>query len=208
MILNKGHLFPQNKSKSRDLKSKNNENKQEKTYLQNVEKSNNSNYEENKNIPQIKNEKENTNNILSSNESKNNSLKFILKQHKKAKINTYTNKYKTNVNNSLPIGSSTEPEFNSIKYNDSRKNEFTNPQKDNTKNKIFNKKLKANNMNSFDLRNKLYKNISEKVFPNDENNKNNSRKIWYTKIMYNRKNKKKIGEDNYNLDMENGDMTK
>jgi len=74
-----------------------------------------------------------------------------------------------------------------------------------------NKKLKANNMNSFDLRNKLYKNISEKVFPNNENNKMNTRKIWYTKIMYNRnKNKKKISEDNYNnnLNIENGDMSK
>ena len=212
MILNKGKLIPQNKSKIRDLKSKNNENKQEKTYLENVEKSNNTNYEENKNIPQMKNEKENTNNIVSPDESKNNSLKFILKQHKKAKINTYANKYKTNINNSLPIGSSTEPEFDSIKFYDSKKNEFANPQKDNTtnanKNKIFNKKLKANNMNSFDLRNKLYKNISEKVFPNDENNKNNNHKIWYTKIMYNRKNKKKMSEDNYNFDIENGDMSK
>ena len=223
MILNKGKLIPQNKSKIRDMKNKNNENKREKTYLQNVEKPNNTNYDENRTIPHVKTERENINNISSSDEPKNNSLKFILKQHKKAKINTYTNKYKTNINNSLPVGSSTEPDFDSIKYNDSRKNEFINPQKDNTinsntnanananKNKIFNKKLKANNMNSFDLRNKLYKNISEKVFPNNENNKMNTRKIWYTKIMYNRnKNKKKISEDNYNnnLNIENGDMSK
>ena len=210
MILNKGKLIPQNKSRI-----KNNENKQEKTYLQNFEKSNNTNYEQNKNIPQIKSEKENTNNILSTEGSKNNSLKFILKQHKKAKINTYSNKYKTNISNSLPVGSSTEPDFDSIKYNDLGKNKFINPQKDNTtnesKNKIFNKKLKANNMNSFDLKNKLYKNISEKIFPNNENNKMNSRKIWYTKIMYNRnKNKKKISEDNnnYNLNIENADMSR
>jgi len=223
MILNKGKLIPQNKSKIRDMKNKNNENKRKKTYLQNVEKPNNTNYDENRTIPHVKTERENINNISSSDEPKNKSLKFILKQHKKAKINTYTNKYKTNINNSLPVGSSTEPDFDSIKYNDSRKNEFINPQKDNTinsntnananasKNKIFNKKLKANNMNSFDLRNKLYKNISEKVFPNNENNKMNTRKIWYTKIMYNRnKNKKKISEDNYNnnLNIENGDMSK
>ena len=223
MILNKGKLIPQNKSKIRDMKNKNNENKREKTYLQNVEKPNNTNYDENRTIPHVKTERENINNISSSDEPKNNSLKFILKQHKKAKINTYTNKYKTNINNSLPVGSSTEPDFDSIKYNDSRKNEFINPQKDNTinsntnanananKNKIFNKKLKANNMNSFDLRNKLYKNISEKVFPNNENNKMNTRKIWYTKIMYNKnKNKKEISEDNYNnnLNIENGDMSK
>jgi hypothetical protein len=99
MILNKGKLIPQNKSRI-----KNNENKQEKTYLQNFEKSNNTNYEQNKNIPQKKSEKENTNNILSTEGSKNNSLKFILKQHKKAKINTYSNKYKTNISNSLPVG--------------------------------------------------------------------------------------------------------
>jgi len=221
MILNKGKLIPQNKSKIRDMKNKNNENKRKKTYLQNVEKPNNTNYDENRTIPHVKTERENINNISSSDEPKNNSLKFILKQHKKAKINTYTNKYKTNINNSLPVGSSTEPDFDSIKYNDSRKNEFINPQKDNTinsntnananKNKIFNKKLKANNMNSFDLRNKLYKNISEKVFPNNENNKTNTRKIWYTKIMYNKnKNKKEISEDNYNnnLNIENGDMSK
>jgi len=223
MILNKGKLIPQNKSEIRDMKNKNNENKRKKTYLQNVEKPNNTNYDENRTIPHVKTERENINNISSSDEPKNKSLKFILKQHKKAKINTYTNKYKTNINNSLPVGSSTEPDFDSIKYNDSRKNEFINPQKDNTinsntnanananKNKIFNKKLKANNMNSFDLRNKLYKNISEKVFPNNENNKMNTRKIWYTKIMYNRnKNKKKISEDNYNnnLNIENGDMSK
>ena len=223
MILNKGKLIPQNKSKIRDMKNKNNENKREKTYLQNVEKPNNTNYDENRTIPHVKTERENINNISSSDEPKNKSLKFILKQHKKAKINTYTNKYKTNINNSLPVGSSTEPDFDSIKYNDSRKNEFINPQKDNTinsntnanananKNKIFNKKLKANNMNSFDLRNKLYKNISEKVFPNNENNKMNTRKIWYTKIMYNKnKNKKEISEDNYNnnLNIENGDMSK
>ena len=223
MILNKGKLIPQNKSKIRDMKNKINENKKEKPYLQNVEKLNNTNYDENRTIPHVKTERENINNISSSDEPKNNSLKFILKQHKKAKINTYTNKYKTNINNSLPVGSSTEPDFDSIKYNDSRKNEFINPQKDNTinsntnanananKNKIFNKKLKANNMNSFDLRNKLYKNISEKVFPNNENNKMNTRKIWYTKIMYNKnKNKKKISEDNYNnnLNIENGDMSK
>ena len=219
MILNKGKLIPQNKSKIRDIKNKNNENKREKTYLQNIEKPNNTNYDENRTIPHVKTERENINNISSSDGPKNNSLKFILKQHKKAKINTYTNKYKTNINNSLPVGSSTEPDFDSIKYNDSRKNEFINPQKDNTtntnananKNKIFNKKIKANNMNSFDLRNKLYKNISEKVFPNNENNKMNTRKIWYTKIMYNKnKNKKKISEDNYNnnLNIENGDMSK
>lgn len=221
MILNKGKLIPQNKSKIRDMKNKNNENKRKKTYLQNVEKPNNTNYDENRTIPHVKTERENINNISSSDEPKNKSLKFILKQHKKAKINTYTNKYKTNINNSLPVGSSTEPDFDSIKYNDSRKNEFINPQKDNTinsntnananKNKIFNKKLKANNMNSFDLRNKLYKNISEKVFPNNENNKMNTRKIWYTKIMYNKnKNKKEISEDNYNnnLNIENGDMSK
>ena len=223
MILNKGKLIPQNKSKIRDMKNKINENKKEKPYLQNVEKLNNTNYDENRTIPQVKTERENINNISSSDEPKNKSLKFILKQHKKAKINTYTNKYKTNINNSLPVGSSTEPDFDSIKYNDSRKNEFINPQKDNTinsntnananasKNKIFNKKLKANNMNSFDLRNKLYKNISEKVFPNNENNKMNTRKIWYTKIMYNKnKNKKEISEDNYNnnLNIENGDMSK
>lgn len=208
MILNKRKLIPQNKGKIKDIKNSNNENIKEKTYLKNEEKST---YEENKNLPQMKSEKGNKNNFISSDEPKNNSLKFILKQHKKGKINTYSNKYKTNVNNSLPLVSSTEPDFDTIKYKDYGKNEFINSQKENNsnsnRNKIFNKKLKSNNMNSFDLRNKLYKNISEKVFPNNENNKDNNRKIWYTKIMYNR-DKNKKNEDNHNLNIENADLSK
>jgi len=210
MIFNKGKIIPQNKGKIRDLKNKINENKPEKAYLKNSEKSNNINYKENKNIPQVKKEKEIINNILTSDESKKNSLKFILKQHKKGKINTYSNRYKASVNNSLPVGSSTEPEFNSVKYIDSRKSEIITPHKDNnineSKNKVFNKKLKGNSMKAFDLRNKLYKNISEKVFPENENDKINTRKIFYTKIMYNRnKNRKKMNENENNVNIDNGD---
>ena len=186
MILNKKqNLLKASKAKNNKENKDKIKNKKENIYLHNILKTNS---KESLN-PQIKSINENMQDIFSSDESKKKALKFILRKHKKDRninINQHQS-FKTinNNNNSMQIAL-TEPEMNTINYKDSS---------DLNKDKIINQKLT-------NIRNQLYKNISEKIIitnnddNNNKNNNNNNNKVEYAKIEYN-------NDNNNNNDVKN-----
>ena len=172
MILNKEKIELIKASKTKSIKGNKDKdkNKKENIYFQNIIKNNSIKYEENiTNInPQIKNINDNIKSIFSTDESKKKALKFVFRNHqienKKNNINELT-KYKTIDSNQIQV-SCTEPENNIIQYKGS-----INQRKD-INNKSF-------------LRNRLNKNISEKILIRTENKNDNENGIKYNKIEYN-----------------------
>ena len=193
MMLNKEKLILQKKKK--ENKINNIKNKQGEEYLKSTLKKENEKYDIKKNPKQNKNKNENKN-INISDEFK----KKDLKQHKKAKINNYLDKFKTMTNLEKYTKSFKESENGQNLKIDLLENSNL------KENEISNEKSKLNNKYLTTYSNKLYNNVNKNIVNNE--NKNNNNKIEYSKIIYNGGNKNRTNKNKERYSIELKDITK